>query len=447
MSCLTELSMYPRTSLVVQGCRKVRPGDTMPQVDARSTSDGEGYVEGIPYTYSYHPELDPSRMQATLRRAGLAPPAVATACELGFGQGLSLAIHAVAGGARWWGTDLNPDHVATLRGLIAGTGAGVEAAGQAFAGFFARDDLPAFDFIGAHGVWSWVSVANRARIVSFLQRRLRPGGVFYLSYNALPGWAPMLPLRKLLMARMAAMPPSTPLAERIDAALRDTAMRFARDPSYEEAQPGIEAELRAIRGKSSAYLAHEFFNRDWVPMDPEAVAVILRAAGLRHAASVGGERDSTEGQAAGRFRREYWVMGEPRPAPSASVQKADVSEGDVQAVSRRAGCQRLNARLLALALESPDPAWLASPVTGGGVEVGYTTMLLLEAWQRGLREPAELARDAQATLSRLGQRLLRSGEVVVDRDRSVALLAEEARALPSVTLPRLAALHALPFDA
>ena len=82
-------------------------------------------------------------------------------------------------------------------------------------------------------------------------------------------------------------------------------------------------------------------------------------------------------------------------------------------------------------------------MTGGGVEVGYTTMLLLEAWQRGLREPDALAREAQATLSRLGQRLLRDGEVVVERDRSLALLTEEACALATVTLPRLAALHSL----
>ena len=74
-------------------------------------------------------------------------------------------------------------------------------------------------------------------------------------------------------------------------------------------------------------------------------------------------------------------------------------EGDAQTASRRKGCRVLSTRLLALALKTPDPAWLASPVTGGGVEVGYTTMLLLEGWQRGLREPDALAREAQATLA------------------------------------------------
>jgi SAM-dependent methyltransferase len=333
-----------------------------------------------------------------------------------------------------------------LCGLVADTDARIEVCAQTFAEFFARDDLPVFDFVGAHGVWSWVSAANRDRIVAFLQQRLRPGGVFYLSYNALPGWAPMLPLRDLLMRSVQAAPAAMPLADRIEQALRDVAMRLARDPSFEEAHPGIEAELRTIRGKRTAYLAHELFNRDWAPMHPEEVAAILCRAGLRFAAFAGDPGEGAAGPTDGRFRRGYWVMGEPLRAQRESVQQLYGMEADAQAASRRKGCRVLNRRLLALALESPDPAWLASPVSGGAVEVGYTTMLLIEAWQRGLREPDALAREAQATLSRLGQRLVRDGVVVVERDRSLALLTEEACALASTTLPRLAALHALPFD-
>jgi len=413
----------------------------MPPVEPTRTADAEGYVEDIPYTYGYQPDLDPVRMKRALRTAGIEPPVVATACELGYGQGLSLAIHAVAGGACWYGTDLNPVHAATLRGLVADTDARIEACAQTFAQFFARDDLPVFDFVGAHGVWSWVSASNRERIVGFLRRRLRSGGVLYLSYNALPGWAPMLPLRDLLMRSVQAAPAAMPLAERIEHALRDVAMRLARDPSFEEAHPGIEAELRTIRGKRTAYLAHELFNRDWAPMHPGEVAAVLRAAGLRFAAFAGDPGEGAAGPTDGRFRREYWVMGEPAAALAPQAQPvAEEGEGFAQ---RAAGCRLLNSRLLALARDSPDPAWLASPVTGGAVEVGYTTMLLLEAWQRGLREPDALAREAQATLSRLGQRLVRDGVVVVERDRSLALLTEEACALATATLPRLAALHAL----
>ena len=48
-------------------------------------------------------------------------------------------------------------------------------------------DVP--DFVGLHGVWSWISNANRAAVVEFLRRKLKPGGVLYISYNASPGWA------------------------------------------------------------------------------------------------------------------------------------------------------------------------------------------------------------------------------------------------------------------
>jgi hypothetical protein len=50
--------------------------------------------------------------------------------------------------------------------------AGVDAvvSDQSFEEFFARDDLPQFAFVGLHGVWSWVSAANRARIEVEFQR-------------------------------------------------------------------------------------------------------------------------------------------------------------------------------------------------------------------------------------------------------------------------------------
>lgn len=388
----------------------------------------EGYVEEIPYTYGYHPDLDPVRMQAALRRAGVEPPEVSTACELGYGQGLSLAIHAVAGGARWWGTDLLAAHAGNVRALVAGTAARLVAADQPFAVFCARDDLPQFDFIGLYGVWSWVSAANRDCIVHFAARRLRPGGVLYVSYNALPGWAPMLPLREVMVAHAMAQPVAMPLAARIEAAMAHAGARVLRDAAWFESHPGLEAEWRAIRHKGVAYLAHEFFNRDWAPMSPADVAATLARAGLRFAAH------ATEAPPADsvRFRREYFVKagGEGRGAPAPG--EAAAPEG-----ARAADVQRLNDRLLALACRSPGPAWLASPATGGGVEVGFASMLMLEAWRRGVADAPALAREAEAALARLGQRLVRDGEVLVDPAQSRVRLEREARDLLATTLPRL----------
>ena len=397
-------------------------------MERRSENGADGYVEDIPYTFGYHPELDPARMQAVLRRAGVEPPEVAAACELGYGQGMSLAIHAVAGGAAWWGTDLIPSHAAHVRALVAGTDARLEAADQTFAVFCARDDLPQFDFIGLHGVWSWVSAANRERILELVARRLRTGGVLYVSYNALPGWAPMLPLREMMVAYAAALPAGLPRADRIEAALRDAQMRVLRDPLVLEACPGIEAELRAIRHKGVAYLAHEFFNRDWVPMPPAQVAAAMRSVGLSFAA----QADEAEPASGARFRREYFVKDGAPPmdegATATPCRRRDDPLRDVQI---------LNDRLLALASCSPGMAWLADPQTGGGVEVGCSAMLMLAAWRNGAVDAASVARDAEAMLTRLGQHLVHEGRVLVETARVRAQLRIEARELLEVTLPRL----------
>ena len=397
-------------------------------MERRSENGADGYVEDIPYTFGYHPELDPARMQAVLRRAGVEPPEVAAACELGYGQGMSLAIHAVAGGAAWWGTDLIPSHAAHVRALVAGTDARLEAADQTFAVFCARDDLPQFDFIGLHGVWSWVSAANRERILELVARRLRAGGVLYVSYNALPGWAPMLPLREMMVAYAAALPADLPRADRIEAALRDAQMRVLRDPLVLEACPGIEAELRAIRNKGVAYLAHEFFNRDWAPMPPAQVAAAMRSVGLSFAA----QADEAEPASGARFRREYFVKDGAPPmdegATATPCRRRDDPLRDVQI---------LNDRLLALASCSPGMAWLADPQTGGGVEVGCSAMLMLAAWRSGAVDAASVARDAEAMLTRLGQHLVHEGRVLVETARVRAQLRIEARELLEVTLPRL----------
>jgi methyltransferase-like protein len=49
------------------------------------------------------------------------------------------------------------------------------------------EELGQFDFIIAHGVYSWVPVPVRERILNICQEMLNPQGVAYVSYNAYPG--------------------------------------------------------------------------------------------------------------------------------------------------------------------------------------------------------------------------------------------------------------------
>lgn len=45
-----------------------------------------------------------------------------------------------------------------------------------------------FDYIIAHGIFSWVPHDIRDTLLQLCVERLKPGGLLYLNYNARPGW-------------------------------------------------------------------------------------------------------------------------------------------------------------------------------------------------------------------------------------------------------------------
>ena len=81
-----------------------------------------GYVSELGYTYGYYEELNTSRINRCLLNKGFQPPEIFHALELGFGQGVSVNIHAAASNVTWTGTDFNPSQANFARHL-AGEGA------------------------------------------------------------------------------------------------------------------------------------------------------------------------------------------------------------------------------------------------------------------------------------------------------------------------------------
>jgi len=297
-----------------------------------------GYVADVDYTFGYYAELNPLRTALPFLNAGLAPPRIETACELGFGQGVSVNIHAAASGIRWYGTDFNPSQAAFAQAMAAASGADARLFDQSFAEFCGRADLPDFDYIALHGIWSWVSDENRRTIVDFVRRRLKVGGVLYISYNTLPGWASMVPMRNLMTEHAEVMAaPGRGIVARIDAALDFAEKLCTLNPLFTQAHPGVADRLRGMKQQNRHYLAHEYFNRDWGPMSFSEMADWLGPAKLTYACSanyldhIEGMNLTTEQRAFlaeipdpmfrqsvrdlivnQQFRRDYWVKGAPR---------------------------------------------------------------------------------------------------------------------------------------
>lgn len=297
----------------------------------------EGYVEGIDYTHGYYRELGPRHAAMALAHAGWRLPMIEAACEPGYGQGLSTNIHAAAGNIAWFGTDFNPAQASFAATLAQHAGSGACLRDDSFADYCARTDLPDFDFIALHGVWSWVSDANRALLREFIDRKLKPGGVLYLSYNCHPGWAPLAPLRELLAGYVNTMTaPGTAMAGRIDAALDFARQLVASQPAYVAAYPLIAERVQALQGQDRRYLAHEYFNRDWQPCDFATVSATLEGVGMGYACAAhhldqvdllnldAGQRALLASLPAGvqcqgvrdlmlnqNFRRDYWIKATP----------------------------------------------------------------------------------------------------------------------------------------
>lgn len=297
-----------------------------------------GYVSDIPYTFGCYPELNPLRITLPFLRAGIKPPIIRTACELGIGQGVSTNIHAAASGVEWHGNDFNPSHAVFAAGLAAAAGSKTHIYDDSFEDFAARDDLPQFDFIGVHGVWSWISDANRAHIVRFIQKHLRVGGVLYMSYNTLPGWTYFLPIRQMIWDYADQLQGSgIDSVTRVGAAMSFVEKYLAADPILARQIPTLQEKFKAISALNPRYLAHEYFNRDWRPMYFREISDGLSAAKVEFAGSAHypdyvDALNLTDAQLAliqqqpnwqwretmrdfvtcQQFRRDYWIKGAER---------------------------------------------------------------------------------------------------------------------------------------
>lgn len=234
------------------------------------------------YPETYFVSLAPQEMRLALLSRGILPPAGKPFryLELGFGSGFSLNVHAAANDGEFWGNDFVRTHVDGAASVAAASGAQARFLPDSFADLLKRDDLPMFDVIAAHGIWTWVPDDDRAAIVELLKRKLAPGGIFYVSYNNTAGWSSVVFLRQMMKLY---------LAEGGDSADVAGAVAFVRSlqaagAAYFKENPTAAAEAAMMTGRNLVYLQQEYFLDDWKLMSLADVAAALEPAGLQFGA-------------------------------------------------------------------------------------------------------------------------------------------------------------------
>jgi SAM-dependent methyltransferase len=301
----------------------------------------EGYVVDLDYTRGYFRDLSPAYLRFATLLGGVEATETAayTYYELGCGNGYSAALHAAANpqGA-FCGVDFNPTHIHSAQKLAHQAGIGnVRFLEKSFAELLAAE-LEDADFITLHGVWSWVGDEQREQLLEFIRRRLKPGGIVYISYNCLPGLAQVAPLQRLLNEHAGSGP-----GDRVDKIRRsmDFAARLQKAGArFFASNPVATGRLADMARHDPHYLAHEYYNANWAPFFHADVAQALAAAKLAYTASAtlienfeqftltpemaklaaeAGERSLSEtvkdfarNQV---FRRDVYTRGAPKAAP------------------------------------------------------------------------------------------------------------------------------------
>ena len=141
------------------------------------------------------------------------------------------------------------------------------------------DGLGPFDYIIAHGVFSWVPPDVQQALLDLCNRYLSAQGVAYVSFNVTAGWKSLQSLRTALIERT---PMGLPAPERYQQALR-----VLNELAAEWTDPVLLREIAFLRTAAPSYLFHEYLADFNAPMTFGEFAAHLDAHGLRYIGEAG----------------------------------------------------------------------------------------------------------------------------------------------------------------
>jgi SAM-dependent methyltransferase len=242
---------------------------------------GADYVSDVPYPRKFVPQIAPPmvRLVGATNGVPVPPEDDFDYCELGSANGDSLVLYAAANpGARFVGVDFNGEHVACSRDLVSRAKLENVTFLQRDFDELASESLPDFDFIVAHGILSWVKREKREAVYRFAAAKLKPGGLFYVSYDALPGWAAIAPLRRMMLERGATVSGST--LDRAKTAVEYLQRLADAGVGYFAQHPTAKSMLALMHTAGLPYVVHEYFHATLEPMYFADVEASLAAHGF-----------------------------------------------------------------------------------------------------------------------------------------------------------------------
>jgi SAM-dependent methyltransferase len=206
----------------------------------------------IPYPGRPYSQTHPDRMAAVAALAGMvaAPVTRCRVLEVGCGDGANLVPMAYGlPGSEFVGIDLAERPVERGRKVARALG----VTNLALETLDLADFPPErgqFDYVIAHGLYSWIPAAARDRLLALVASHLAPHGVAYVSYNTYPGCHVRRMVWEMLRSHTAHLPDRR---ARIDRA-RELARRLAMDDA---SSASLRIELQHVASRDPAHLLHD----------------------------------------------------------------------------------------------------------------------------------------------------------------------------------------------
>jgi len=239
--------------------------------------------EALPYFNCLVPQAHPDRMATLALLCGLRPPPVerCRVLELGCADGANLiaAAQALPDGeftgvdfsSRSIGEGLEVVHGAALRNVTL---------------IHSRiEDLNlnegSFDYIIAHGIYSWVDETVRRKLLEIYRDHLSAGGVGYISYNTYPGWYLRRGFREMMMHHVRS---ATEATARVKGARGFIEVLARGCPNPDDPYHRLVRDFREAIGKSpDFYIAHDHMEEVNEPVCFHEFAEQIGRYGLRFA--------------------------------------------------------------------------------------------------------------------------------------------------------------------
>lgn len=246
------------------------------------TQTSAASYDQLPYTSNAFAQTHPDRLNVIGRLFGMNPalPSRSRVLEIGCASGGNLLPMAMQmPDATFVGIDLSARQVEEGKAILAQTGVtNVELRQHDIMNVDAT--FGQFDYIIAHGVFSWIPRAVQEKIFAICTERLAPQGIAYISYNTYPGWHMRGMVRDMMVyhaQRFSELSVKVPQARAL--------LGFLSENVPTENSPYglmLKQEVETLRRSPDSYLAHEFLEEHNEPLYFHQFAERAMAHGLQY---------------------------------------------------------------------------------------------------------------------------------------------------------------------